>query len=115
MKLLRVLVLAAAVGGLSACGGGSSAPATSPPPNSITAKNIAFNPSTVTVKVGDTVTWLFKDGSVPHNVDGKGSLSDLYSGSPQTGGAYHYTFAKAGTYHFVCDVHSTMTGTIVVS
>jgi plastocyanin len=115
MKLLRVLVLAAIAGGLSACGGGSSAPATTVAPNSITIKNIAYNPSNLTIKVGDTVTWLFKDGGVPHNVDGKASQADLYSGSPQTGGSYHYTFTKAGTYHFVCDVHSSMTGTITVS
>ena len=115
MKLLRVLVLAAAIAGINACGGGSSAPATSAAPNSITIKNIAFNPSTVSVRVGDTVTWLFKDGSVPHNVDGKSGLADFYSGSPQSGGTYHYTFSKAGTYHFVCDVHNTMTGTIIVS
>jgi plastocyanin len=65
--------------------------------------------------VGDVVRWEFQDGAVVHNVDGKGSLPDFFSGNPQSSGAYQYTFRTAGTYHYHCDVHPTMTGTVIVS
>jgi plastocyanin len=112
--------LAAVAGGLLAlvtagCGGGSSGPPTTLGPNSIVMKNIAYSPTTLTLKVGDTVNFVWKDGSIPHNVDGASDLSDFSSGNAKTSGSYNYTFKKAGTYAYHCDVHPQMTGTITVT
>jgi plastocyanin len=111
-RVVSSLSILAALSGLSACGGGSSAP---PPPGTVVVKNLSFMPSGISAKVGDTVTWQFKDGSTAHNVDGKATLPGFYSGNPQSGGSYHYTFSKAGSYRYTCDVHPFMIGTVTVS
>jgi len=71
----------------------------------------AFDPATVTVKVGQTVTWDNYDG-VDHQVV---SDSGLFSSQPlPQNGEYSYTFTKAGTYPYHCQIHPTMTGTVIV-
>jgi plastocyanin len=110
---LSVLAVSGLVSALSACGGGGSSAAA--PPGTVLVKNISFIPSSITAKVGDTVTWEFKDGATAHNVDGKAALADLYSGNPQSGGSFHYRFSKAGTYRYTCDVHPSMIATVTVS
>lgn len=118
MRTPRMTLGAAAValaGIVSGCGGGSSSPPTTLPPDTVVIKNSAFNPDTLKLKVGDKVTWLWEDGSIPHNVDGKSDLAGLYSGAPKTSGSYSYTFTTAGTFHVTCDVHPSMHLTITVS
>ncbi|MDX6658497.1 MAG: hypothetical protein QOH62_3290 [Solirubrobacteraceae bacterium] len=73
-------------------------------------QNIAFNPKTVTVKVGQTVKWVNKD-DVPHNVTG----GPLKSSTFNKGGSYAYTPKKAGTISYVCTIHPGMTGTLTVT
>jgi len=99
----------------AACGGGSSGPPTTLGPNSVVVSGLAYKPADLSVKVGDSVTWSFQDGSVPHNVDGASDLNDFSSGTPQTSGTYTYKFKKAGSYSYHCDVHPFMKGTITVS
>jgi plastocyanin len=129
MRIPRSVALTVAVAALVAAGCGSSSskssssnptaagsiPATTAVSNTVLLKNIAFTPDTLSVKTGDRVTWVWKDGAIPHNVDGKSSLADLFSGSPQTSGTYQYTFITSGTYHITCDIHPTMKLTITVS
>jgi plastocyanin len=74
-------------------------------------KNLAFNPVSVTVSVGATVTWENRD-TVNHNViadDGSFTSPDL--GPGQT---FSFTFARAGTYSYACHIHPSMKGTVVV-
>lgn len=114
MKIVRFVAAAAAliaVPGLAGCGTSSAAPA----PGTVLARNIAFNPGTITAKVGDTVTWKFSDSGTAHNVDGKAGLPDFYSGDAQTSGTWAYTFKQAGTYLYKCDIHPSMIGRVVVS
>ena len=124
MNRFRLVVAALSLFALSsaaACSSSSSKTATNATTTTVmagptvVAKNISFIPSTIQVHAGDTVTWQFKDGIVVHNVDGKGSLGDFYSGNPQSSGTYQYTFTKAGTYSYRCDVHPAMTAKVVVS
>ena len=72
-----------------------------------------FTPSSVTVAVGDSVTFQWQGGF--HNVvfdDGPNS------GDPvsQDGKTWSRTFDAAGSFHFVCEVHESigMEGTITV-
>lgn len=111
MKALRALVLVAGLVVLAACG--SSSPAAAPaPPNSalVIIKDIAFNPHTVTIKVGQTVAWKFDDGTIAHNV----SFTNFAS-NDQTSGYYTHTFNTAGTFQYRCTIHSDMDGTVVVT
>jgi len=78
----------------------------------VSMKDIKFNPGTLTIKPGQTVTWT-NDDSVGHDVTG----DDFQSGDPggiDGGGTYSHEFKKAGTFNYVCSVHPGMKGTIKV-
>lgn len=74
-------------------------------------ENFTFGPSTMTVAVGDTVTWTNID-SAPHTVTAEDGSFD--SGNLDEGQTFSFTFAAAGTYAYICDFHSDMTATVVV-
>lgn len=81
-------------------------------------KNSAFDPSSVTVKSGDTVTWVNEDStqhlvaSDPHPTHT--DLPGLQSGSLSQGQSYTFTFVKVGTFGYHCHLHPSMKGTVVV-
>lgn len=75
-------------------------------------QNIAFAPSTVTVKVGQKITWTNED-SVPHNVTSQ-SGEKIASPTFGKGGTFSFTPTKAGTISYVCTIHPGMNGTIVI-
>ena len=79
-----------------------------------------FIPSTVTVEVGETVTWDNTDGSAAHTAtagtaaDGRSGVWD--SSLIMAGGAsFSHTFDDAGTYDYFCMVHPWMAGAVMVS
>lgn len=73
--------------------------------------NRAYDPGTVTIKVGDTVTWVNQDAPKHDVVADNGEFkSDLFD----KGATFSFTFAKAGTYPYHCSIHPGMTGTIIV-
>ena len=72
----------------------------------------AFQPTSITVKAGSTVTWK-NTGSGTHTVTaGDGSFD---SGQVAAGSSFQHTFATAGTFAYHCTIHSSMTGTVVVT
>jgi len=74
-------------------------------------ENFAFNPPTVTVPVGSTVTWTNNDGTL-HTVT---SATKVFSSAGlDQGGVFAYTFTNPGTYPYYCKLHPHMTGMIVV-
>jgi len=80
--------------------------------NAITIQNMAFSPATLTVKVGDKVTWTNQD-SVGHSATADDNSFDTgVLGQGQSGSA---TFSKAGTYTYHCIVHPNMKATIIVT
>ena len=84
------------------CGGSAGTP--------VAAADIAFNPNSVTVAAGATVTWTNGD-QVPHTVtfNGGPDCGQFAAGSTVTA-----TFPAAGTFTYKCTIHSSMTGTVVV-
>jgi plastocyanin len=82
--------------------------------NSVTIKNFAFDPSTLTVKTGTTVTWVNNDGAPHALASDAGSPEAFSSGSLSTGASFTFTFTKPGTYKYHCSIHPSMTGTIIV-
>ena len=81
---------------------------------SVTIKNFAFGPASVTVKVGSTVTWTNGDHDV-HTVTSQDSGVPLRSATINNGETYQHTFTKAGRYAYRCSIHPFMTGTVVVT
>jgi plastocyanin len=78
---------------------------------SVSMVNFAFSPSSVTVNVGDTVTWSNKDDA-PHNAtadDGSFSTPDINKGQSAS-----HRFTQAGTFSYICTIHPTMQGTVRV-
>lgn len=73
--------------------------------------NFAFSPASVTVKVGQTVTWTNND-SVAHTVTSDDGSFD--SGQLSPGATFKHTFDKAGQYSYHCSVHPDMTGSVTV-
>jgi plastocyanin len=92
------------------CGGtGSSEPVATTKVSM--AKSYRFDPGTIEIKAGDTVTWTNNDnfthtvkvdGQEDHKVDRGDSVS--------------ITFDKPGSYHYICTLHSKdMSGTVIVA
>jgi len=79
--------------------------------NAVTIQNFAFSPATLTVKVGDTVTWTNQD-SAGHSATADDNSFD--TGIIAQGQSGSNTFTKAGTYTYHCSVHPNMHGTIIV-
>jgi len=73
----------------------------------------SFSPRTVTIQVGDTVTWT-NDHQGTHNVTADDG--SFISGSPSTSWTFSHTFTSAGVFGFHCQVHGFMgmTGTVTV-
>jgi plastocyanin len=129
VHMKRMPLLVSAVIALAAAGCGSSsdnnssssssseaAPATSTASGgggktvTIDMKNIQFNPSSVSVKVGQTVKWVNED-EAPHNVKG-GPLNSKTFGK---GGSFEFTPKKAETISYVCTIHPNMKATLTVT
>lgn len=75
-------------------------------------KGFAYNPSTVTIKKGTTVTWTNQD-SAPHTVTSV-SGSELSSDTLSQGNIYSHTFNAAGAFDYYCTIHPNMKATVVV-
>ena len=91
---------------LNATGTSGTPPATA----SVTVRDNFFDPSSVTVAVGGTVTWTWA-GTVAHNVTlpGGGGTS-----ATQASGTFSHTFASAGSVTYQCTIHAGMQATVVV-
>ena len=116
---------------------GESAPAASPPPAqaqpaqapadgpasgasakahksasaSVTMGDLFFSPTSVTIAVGDTVTWQ-NTGQAPHNAtadDGSFKTPTIENGQSAS-----HTFGQAGTFSYICTIHPNMHGTVRV-
>ena len=126
MSVLRHVVIVLAVTSVACGGGGYKAP-TSPAgttnpggtgggggtaANSVSVIDNEFNPSSITVAVGTTVTWTFNSSYSAHNVTfdtGSAASGD------KTSGTYSRTFNVAGSYPYKCTIHgAAMSGTVIV-
>ena len=113
-----VLVFAAACGGSTAtqapAGGGAAAASCSPTLGTgqqVAIANFAFNPKTITIPVGTSISWTNGDTATHTVTFDKGPDC----GNVATATSTTITFATAGTYTYHCKIHSSMTGTVTVS
>ncbi len=76
-------------------------------------KSFSFQPATLNVPAGTTVTWNNQD-SVQHTVTS--DVQGLFdSGAIAPGKKFTYTFPAPGSYSYHCSIHPGMKGTIVVA
>ncbi len=76
-------------------------------------KDLAYNPATIEIPAGTTVTWTNSD-AVPHTVTAQ-DRALLQSGTIDAGATYSETFDTPGTIDYFCEFHANMKGSIVVS
>jgi plastocyanin len=126
--LFSVLLVALVAAGCGSSSSSSSSTSSSKKPASsgggapkatasVQLKNIAFNPTTVTIKKGGTVKWT-NDDSVGHDVTKESGPGPKFksgaSGGMQQGDTFQEKFTTPGTVHYVCTVHANMRATVVV-
>ena len=98
-------------------GGTSGTSGTTGTTTAVSVTSNKFTPATVTIKVGDKVTWNWAGGS--HDVVSGANCTDdgKFKSSMQTSGSYEFTFTTAGTYPYYCTPHcssANMVGTVIV-
>jgi plastocyanin len=83
------------------------------PANTVLMSGMAFNPVTITVSAGTTVTWK-NDDSYAHTATSDAGVWD--SGNIAGGASASYKFTSAGTFQYHCTYHSAMgmKGTVIV-
>ena len=87
--------------------------------HSVSLAGFNFAPSSLTIQVGDTVTWTHDGSSIPHSVTADDGSFDSNPTCPaQCMGAddtFQHTFSQPGTYAYHCEIHNGMKGTITVT
>jgi plastocyanin len=79
---------------------------------SVPIKNFKYIPASVTVSVGDTITWTNQD-QAPHTSTANDGSFD--TGNLNKGESGSHTFTKAGTFPYICALHPNMKATVVVT
>jgi LPXTG-motif cell wall-anchored protein len=81
--------------------------------HSVSAVDFSFSPGTLTISVGDSVTWT-NNAQDPHTSTSDSGVWD--SGTLNPGQSFTRTFSSAGTFAYHCSFHQSlgMVGTIVV-
>jgi plastocyanin len=79
---------------------------------SISIKNMAFNPGSLSVAAGTTVTWTNSDTTIHTVTADDGSLN---SGNIAIGATYSKVFSSTGTFSYRCVLHPEMTGKVIVT
>ena len=103
------LVLGCSGGASSSVGGGGGA---APTPDTIVIKNFTYEPATLTVAPGATITVINQD-SAPHTL----TAGDKSFDSGTIAGGQRGTVTaptKPDSYSYICTIHQYMTGTLIV-
>lgn len=122
-SIVLIVVLVGALGVLAGCSSSTKTTPTTPTTpkstattpttpstgSSVSIVDFAFQPSSLSVPVGTTVTWTNK-GATAHTV----TFADFDSGQLQPGMTFQHTFATAGTFPYHCSNHTSMTATVTV-
>jgi plastocyanin len=91
---------------------GAEPTATPPVPKgsaSVSMQDFSFSPASVTVNIGDSVTWS-NTGAEDHDA----AASSFSTGTVTPGSSATQTFSTAGTFSYVCSFHPQMKGTVQV-
>ena len=88
-------------------GSASAAPAL----HTVTIDGFEFHPAEITVSKGDVVVWVNKD-PVPHTATAARTAFD--SGTINAGSSFRFTATSPGRFDYVCTLHPTMKGALIV-
>jgi plastocyanin len=81
--------------------------------HTVAVSDFAFTPANINAGCGDTVVWIWMSGThtttstaIPSCANSWSSPIDINNGS------FQYVIPCAGSYHYQCNIHTTMQGTI---
>ncbi len=100
------VLAAAGAGAIPAMAVGGAHAASS---HAVVLRHNRFLPGAVSIRRGDSVTWVWSDGRVMHNVVGHSFQSRV-----MTHGTFTVRFTRSGTYNYTCTVHAHMNGRVIV-
>ncbi len=81
----------------------------------VAVKDFVFAPTVIKVKAGETVTWTNED-EFDHSVQIDSlELEGIKFGPMTMPASFSHQFSKPGTYEYLCGVHNSMTGTVIVT
>lgn len=122
ISLAVVLIAILITGGCGLYGNNQAgAPRTTPAPaaaqpaapqdnaNAINIENFSFSPGTITIKKGAAIIWTNND-SAPHKIKSAAFNSEILN----QGQSFSFTFNETGTFSYLCSIHPSMTGEIIV-
>ena len=112
VRSTRQLLARGALGGMVAILASGIGSAVLAADHTVDISGFAFSPRSITVAVGDTVTWV--------NADAQGHTATADDGAFDTGtisgnGSGSVRLTTAGTFGYHCRIHPAMTATIVVA
>ncbi|CAG0933896.1 Amicyanin-alpha [Thermoflexales bacterium] len=76
--------------------------------------NFAFQPRVITISVGSTVRWINADQAAHTSTSVVSSTENWDSGNLASGQVFTHTFNTPGTFDYLCTLHLSMQGTVVV-
>lgn len=87
-----------------------------PGANEIFISSMAFSPASKIISAGTTIKWTNKDNSTHTVTSGiPGTPSGVFnSGNFGQNGEFSFKFDQAGTFKYFCNIHTSMTATIIV-
>lgn len=80
-----------------------------PDKNTVLIRDFKFEPATITLQKGETVTWINEDRAA-HTATG----NQFDRGKIIKGESFTYTFNEPGTYDYICTYHPDMKGQVLV-
>jgi len=75
--------------------------------------NFMFEPKSLTVKAGTTVTWTNEDTAV-HSIKDTSALATPVSPDLGKGATFTITYGQPGSYSYICGIHQYMAGSVQV-
>ncbi len=102
---------AAAAALLLTVASGYAYPAPPPATHTVTIEALRYSPPTIEVNKGDTVIWRNKD-PFPHTVTAQHRAFD--SGQIAEGKSWKFKAKQRGEFTYICTLHPTMQGTLIV-
>ena len=84
--------------------------------NEIFISGFTFSPASKTISAGTTIKWINKDNSTHTVTSGiPGTPSGIFnSGNFGQNGEFSFKFDQVGTFKYFCNIHTSMTATIIV-
>jgi plastocyanin len=100
---------------LLACSVSAGSTPRKPVAHTVVIEGMQFNPATLDIRPGDSVTWVNKD-IVEHTATTFASAKQPFdSGLIEVGKTWTRTFKQVGTHDYLCTYHPTMKGVLKVA